>query len=398
MPSLNTIAKVLLPFFSLAAIYGCWVLSFRNGTFDRISHIREVGPRNLPNTDQPIVGHYTGISAVDDQLDVLVLFFWGIVDGSYPDLSLQSFYGGGQFAAVWTIIMLEGLRVGNQWRFIAFTAIWGLIMQNIAFGITIPLYLTLHLLTSPTTLASSSKPPSAEAASSLIAHPAEFRILPFSVLLGVIVPSILMCLPAPHVVTFERKQLFVIIWQAFPLWISLWQFCLSTLLSVILGPGASFRSAAERKAGVLHALRHTYVFAFTVSSVTHIAGLTLSITSLLCPAIFAPAYPPLFHPFRIFVPMNPFSSAKVSSIGEGSLSFLQYDIWIGCAASILWAAVLNRNAHKETMGLKGWLDLLAKVLCSILLAGPGSALVALMWSRDELVLVDVEEMTSKKRN
>ncbi len=275
--------------------------------------------------------------------------------------------------------------------------IWGLIMQNIAFAVTIPWYLTLHLLTSPTTLESTSKSPNASAATSLLAHPAELRILPFSILLGLIVPSILMCLPAPNVVTFPQQQMLILIWQAFPLWVSLWQFILSIMSSAIGFETSSHRSAADRKAGVLRTLRPTYLFAFTFSSASHVATLTLSITSLLCPAVFASGYPSLFHPIQIFVPLSPFSTAKVSSIGEGSLSFLQYDLIIGSAASILWALVLNRNAHKETIGLEGWASLLAKTLGLTVFAGPGSAMVWLMWARDEHVLGDVEEKMSKKK-
>ncbi len=119
MASLSNVAKVLLPFFSFAAIYSCWTMSFSNGTFDRISHIMDVGPQHLPNSDQPILRRLTGVKAVDDQLDVLLLFFWCTVDGTYPDLSLQASWFGGQLAAIYTVYMIESFRVGNKWRLVS---------------------------------------------------------------------------------------------------------------------------------------------------------------------------------------------------------------------------------------------------------------------------------------
>ena len=87
-----------------------------NGTADLMKHIRDVGPRMLPGTQELIKTSYTGIEWIDSQLGVLTLFFWETIDGSRPHASLFSFYFGGQLAAGWCVFMIEGLRNGNRWR------------------------------------------------------------------------------------------------------------------------------------------------------------------------------------------------------------------------------------------------------------------------------------------
>lgn len=259
-----------------------------------------------------------------------------------------------------------------------------------------PLYLSFHLFTSPTTLSPSSKSPNTPT-TNLIIDPTKLRVLPLAVTLGAIVPSILACLPAPSIVSYSLQQDLVSFWQLFPVWISLSQLVLMTFSSFILpSKEQTYRSAAERNAVLLRSLRRTYIFIFAVSSLSHIASLTLSITPLILPSIFAPGYHSFFHPLRVFLPKSPLEITPISSLGEGALLLLQWDELIGSGAMIVWAMVLNRNAHAGKVTWGGWLSLLVKVTGLTAVTGPGGAVVALIWGRDELVLGDVGEVLEKK--
>ena len=114
-----SVVSLSLLLLSAAGFYTTWILLMKNGTVYQMQHVREFGPRVLPGTQEPIKTSYTGIKSIDYQLGVLTLFFWEMVDGSRPNASLFSFYFGGQIAAGWSLLLLEGLRNGNRWRIIS---------------------------------------------------------------------------------------------------------------------------------------------------------------------------------------------------------------------------------------------------------------------------------------
>ena len=84
-----------------------------------MAQIRDVGPRILPGTNEPVKTKYIRISAIDYQLTVLDIFFWELVDGSHPAISLYGFYFATQVACGWGLLMIEGLRRGHRWRIIS---------------------------------------------------------------------------------------------------------------------------------------------------------------------------------------------------------------------------------------------------------------------------------------
>lgn len=114
-----TVAKSILFTFSATAIYTTWYLFMNNGSSDLMIHVRDVGPRVLPGTNEPLKTSYTGIQWIDYELTVLTLCFWEMVDGSLPSASLLCFHFVGQIAAGWGLFMLEALRSGNRGRWIS---------------------------------------------------------------------------------------------------------------------------------------------------------------------------------------------------------------------------------------------------------------------------------------
>ena len=119
MSSLIDATRAALLLLSAAGFYATWYILLNNGTVDHMKHIRDLGPRLLPGTDQPLKTVYTGIVAIDYRMTVLALFFWEHVDGSFPAGSLFCFHFATQVVAGWGLLMIEGSRHGNQWAVIS---------------------------------------------------------------------------------------------------------------------------------------------------------------------------------------------------------------------------------------------------------------------------------------
>ena len=101
------------------SLYGFWTLwgfPYSNGLLKILKSETEPGAMIPGPTKAPMRQHYTGIKLVDNQLTVLVSFFYTAVDGNRGDLSLTFLGLGGAVLAAWTLVTLEGLRAGNKSR------------------------------------------------------------------------------------------------------------------------------------------------------------------------------------------------------------------------------------------------------------------------------------------
>lgn len=103
----------------LLAVHCLWITSFRNGFFGQISEIAGSEKPKYPSTDEPLLQYYTGVAAVDRQLTILVTFFAAFADSESPNMRLFAVFGLGQFAAAWTLFMLESFRRGNIGRLVS---------------------------------------------------------------------------------------------------------------------------------------------------------------------------------------------------------------------------------------------------------------------------------------
>ncbi len=106
----------------------------------------------------------------------------------------------------------------------------------------------------------------------------------------------------------------------------------SSMKKVSSMSGTSHRSPAVDRRVLLEALRKAYLFGFAISTVIHVAALSISLASILTPGMFATGYLALLRPSRVFIPVSLFSTVQVSSIGEGALYFLQWDDLVGSTA------------------------------------------------------------------
>lgn len=284
----------------------------------------------------------------------------------------------------------------------------GLILQSISFTVTVPLWLMLHILTSPV-----SKPfPGSHANSVLLVPRLDLQILPVSVLLGFGVPSMLMALPSPRYVTSYWHQIFIALWQPFPLWTVIIHASLRRLFKAI---GSVFSRRGQNETPVpmgtsyLSRVRYVYIFVIGFCMLTQIPVLLLT---LLPPSMLKEKSPVLIRLSKItftavFVPYFPAPAHQVRSLSEGVLTFLQWDVYIGSTAMLLWTALLYRNAKIErklsidwtrnpptygelllgetSTGKIAWKKVLLKIGFWGLLSGPTGAMAVLLWERDAIV-------------
>ena len=114
----NNATKVVLFFLAAAGYYTTWYFFSHNGTANHLAYVRQL--QLLPGTQEPVRTVFTGLPALDDQLTVLTLFFWEIVNGSTaPSASLFCFYFATQLACGWGLLVLEGSRHGNRWTLVS---------------------------------------------------------------------------------------------------------------------------------------------------------------------------------------------------------------------------------------------------------------------------------------
>lgn len=220
--------------------------------------------------------------------------------------------------------------------------------------------------------------------------PLKLTSIPFSVAFGFVLPAVLLALPAPSVVTHERKQLFMAIWQVFPLWVEA-----SQLLISFLGSSFMDQNAIQKaKKQTLHSMRTVYAVMLAVALVTRISTWTILLLSTLFPSVLAPEAVHLLSPSSVLRPASVTPSVKMPSIAAGSMQFLQYDEMVGGFAMVIWSSALYINAMEER-SLLSWAATFVKGVVIGALAGPQGLAVAAVWARDEKIFAR-EGATGKK--
>lgn len=252
-------------------------------------------------------------------------------------------------------------------------------------GIVGPIFLIVDLMTSP-----SRRPQAGDLDIDL--H--ELQSLPYSITIGLIIPTFLMSLPAPTYLSEQQKANLVRLWQLFPILSNFTQFLLSRILRLTNPTTTNSSSRGKPLKSQMNAARRVYVFGIACSAIAHIAALSISLSAYLFPSLFSLKVVRFLQPGYVFVPTSPFSNAKVGSIGEGAHWFLQWDDIMMCSAYLLWACAINGNVVRG--GRRGIINLLRFVAAS-LLVGPGGAAMLAMWEVEEDVHDRLTSSGKKKR-
>ncbi|KAI1097164.1 hypothetical protein F4804DRAFT_339472 [Jackrogersella minutella] len=359
----------------------------------------------------PFKREYTGIKELDQYLSVLVAFFASLIDDGGAGWDVTAFYiwGMAQFAAGWTILVLEGRRSGNRGRLLSWVGTVGLIFQNLTWTFTVPLYLTLHLFTSPIAKLSGkdAKTRGDSARQSLFVYLWDLALLPMAVTLGVIVPTIVMSVPSLLQQSAATHYSWIAYWQAFPLWTVLILDILHNACYYLLGslsPQDAKGKPTTPGNGFMTAVAGVYQFGLTISAVTHLPILLLSLLPTPLRSSLASVFPKYASVFsqvtfaRTFVPYPVSAPPTVNpaAYGPGELApimvnFLQYDLYTGNTALLLWALYLHFTTAGRPTG-----KTLRTAIFWALVGGPSGATLALLWDRDELVKQGESEATEAK--
>ncbi len=206
--------------------------------------------------------------------------------------------------------------------------------------------------------------------------------------LGYILPTVLMSLPAPSIITFGQKQIFMAIWQMFPLWVAI----LQTILPYLIATFMKSQITGENKLG---SLRWLYMTLVVVAGIGQVSTFTLVVTSEWFSNLFTPEFNGVFNPSNVFLPGAITPSTKMPSVGAGAHFLLQYDELIGSTSMVLFATMLYINQCQIS---KVYSNFTLQVMCGItalILTGPLGFAVACIWARDELIATEPLEGRKK---
>ncbi|GAT22965.1 hypothetical protein RIB2604_01701010 [Aspergillus luchuensis] len=353
-------AKLILPALSLFTLYAIWYYADANGLLELAR--QSIERKTLPGSDAPLRTVYTGLPRLDHLLTTLTTFFWPTTDGSHPALTLHT--------------------LGPL--------IFGLSAQTLTFAFAAPLYCALQLTTSITS--------TTPTATNIHIPKTILTTLPLVFTVSYIIPSALMVLPISSTITTDLKQLFIALWQPFPAYISI----LLTLSHTLFSPFTSTPKPTQKNHN-LSSLRFIYAFAFFNTLIPHLVTLTVSLSTILAPAILSTEYRNSLHPSIVFGIPTPWTSPviQVASVGDGVHAFLRWDYLIGSAGIVVWAWRLYGNAVRldkgGAMGWCEWVSLVVRVGLLGVVAGPVGAAVVLVWGRDEMVFKRGEKGVEKAR-
>ncbi|KAI1781477.1 hypothetical protein F4818DRAFT_38761 [Hypoxylon cercidicola] len=358
----------------------------------------------LPGAPRPLKRAFTGVGPLDRQLSLLVAFFAALIDDPGAGGEVLAFYvwGMAQFAAGWSLLVLEGRRAGNRGGLASWVGSLGLLFQNLTWTFAVPLYLGAHLLTSPVARlgapggSSSRKEVGDAGRRALFVYLWDLALLPMAVTLGLVVPTVFMSMPFLFRQTAATHYNWIAFWQAFPLWTVLILDILHNACYYLLGsltPQDAEGKATTPGNGFMVAVSGVYEFGLTVCAVTHVPIVLISLLPGFARSALASFFPQ--HAAflsqvtfaRTFVPRSPAAPPAVdpAAYGAGDLApvvmhFLQYDLYTGNTALLLWAFYLHVKAAGRPLAKS--LEIAA--FWSVL-GGPVAAAVALLWDRDEVV-------------
>ncbi|KAI4746408.1 hypothetical protein E4T50_03268 [Aureobasidium sp. EXF-12298] len=367
------------------AAYGyvaLWKFASDNGTF---ALMRQSSSQNrLPGTGEEYATEFTRWRWLDEFLRSLLTLFWPMVNGTRPGSSLMCFYFAGQGIVAWILTALEGQRRLNKdnWRVVSLTTAYGLLFQGLGIGVVGPIF----FLFSP--LGDKSTSPV------LVHHKTDVDAIIPATIGGIIVPTILMSLHAPTVISFEQKIDLIRLWQFFPLLFRLIQRAWSSFFLVQL---KTYRDELAEKSprNQRQALRRVYIFGLCCAAIPHIGTIAISMISLLFPKFFANNIAAQFHPANLFIPVSPFSGKQAGSVGEGAHWFLQWDMTLMFLTYLVWAYFAVVKVIYPKSGVFST-SLLVRLAGWSLLFGPMGAALLAIWERDDIVF-KVEEQKIKSR-
>ncbi|KAB5540309.1 hypothetical protein GE09DRAFT_253672 [Coniochaeta sp. 2T2.1] len=380
-------AIVLLSLTFLLGLTAIYAHAHRIGYGDALLRIREKGPPySFPGstTAEPIRTWYTGIPPLDWALTLATIMFYPITDGSAPQLSVYGFHFAGQFLGVLAVVGVEALRRGNRGCSLRFYSVWGSAMQLLGYGVIIPLYGIVHLLTSPASAANNEQ-------QTRIANLEDLEAFPLALFVAYIVPAILMSIP---VLSDPTRQWFGAVWQGVPIWSTVWQKIFVAYLRRNNRRG--FAASTNARGRERRLLGRVYRFAFAACLVGQLVPLAIIAAARLCPSLFPPGVADVLTFWDVFVPPPFWTGEKMKDMASGIHGFFQYDQYVGSLGAVTWAVALYVKA-RGGLGMRDWVRLGVGLVGLGVVAGPIGVVVWLIWCREEKLLSESDVGEERKR-
>ncbi|KAK8040057.1 hypothetical protein PG993_008468 [Apiospora rasikravindrae] len=352
------------------------------------SQTRDGAMRLLPDGRTPVLTSYTGLAPLDSYLANLQYIFVPVVDGSSPDLSLLGWHWGNLLLPLFTVMLGESLRTGRA-RDLVFFEFWGLAIQYCGYFVTMPIYCYVYLLSSSS---------QSQATTTWRVSATAARIIPISMILGYVLPTVIMSLS--HLHSGQSRQVAVAVWQNFPAWVATLQWALMWCTSSMPTPDApsSKPNSSSPNRAFSNTVSHIYRAVALISGLVHVAGLVPVVLATVCPEQLISLSPvqldestrQSLQAGNFFLPPKWDGPVRISSMAEGAGNFLRYDYYIGTAAALLWAAMVRASRRSKTnngqeahSGNGGWsagtgvTQGLMMALTTVVL-GPGFTIASLM--------------------
>ncbi|KAK0375682.1 hypothetical protein CLIM01_06954 [Colletotrichum limetticola] len=361
---------VVFPFVTLAGLYAVSNLMINSGHAQLFTDRRASATPLLPDNKTPLLTVYTGVPPLDSYLANLQFSIIPTVDGSSQALALLGWHWMGLLIAVFTVMLVESLRTRRARDLIPF-ALWGLAIQYAGYFIIMPIYCYVSLL---------SQSPRKH---SRLPTMAAIKAIPASVLIGLVIPSAIMCLPSNHL-SGQSRQVAVAVWQNFPAWMALVQVIAVSLVRAIPARKSEERTTEDGEfSRNMSALRRLYKATAVVSALIHVLGLVPIVSAAigkLEPTQDSPHAQ--LRPADFFLPQKWDTETQVSGMTEGAFNFLRYDYYIGTAAAFAWVIFFqpSMRVKGDTWSIGREVSWNIALTC---LFGPGFTIVSLMERRLE---------------
>ncbi|TGJ80979.1 hypothetical protein E0Z10_g7786 [Xylaria hypoxylon] len=305
--------------------------------------------RGKLNENTTLKTDYTGIFILDYPIGLLVTFFYSATNGSDEGFQLFVFEGYSTL----------------QSSFVWIPLFFAILSQILGGAISLPLYYAYHILW-------------IDSAEILRVRDQDAaRALPFSFLLGAILPAILGCAPTwngPESRSPEVHQKYLAFFQVDPLWVTLVQTLLVKLFRRLRYTEGDNLTQAP---GTAHRwTRASYLLAAASSAIGHVYTAVRIYTSTEEGTNLAR--------MRIPRPLEGPSGEFPDLVARGTFLYLQFDVPIFELASLVWAfLLLSRMPNRPR---RSDLTLAFTMLIGYLTIGAGATVSLALYVREGLLL------------
>jgi hypothetical protein len=326
--------RSLLDFILPLVLFPCLSAAAKRLVFQNVTLMRTYMVSSECSLGGPYRLPYTGVDRVDQKLCALVSIFQVVMSSDFHSF-LDYFVWSGGFLVVLSFMYMEAARDSRpSWLPLLF----GILIQMLTFGVTIPLYWLIFLL-----FALRCQPDRAMA-NKIASLKAEATL--FGLLFGAFLPT--------YLVTAMRNPYMTALWQIFPIFTS----ALQKVYSIIRSKTSSTHTTHGTRTNLALLL---YTGCSLVSIYTH--------ANILIPMLKSPSSISKFL-LPSLTPLEPSDSLQVIV-----LDLLQWDFVFGCLSSVIVMLWFARS-------LRGALSMLMWLTLAIPCFGPSAAIAGVLAWRE----------------